>query len=623
LKTDIKSEKYKSTYVQYEIYTPNKTKVDLKVCQNTSIYINIPIQLSQEIESLYISLNKSGYNLFNSKDSFYNDICSPYTSEDGIDIPILDRQREIYNNMKDYSICQNNCIFLYYNSTIKKSKCDCKVQIEETITDSKLINFKNELFGSFYAALKYSNFHVLKCFKLTFSINGQSHNIGSYIMSIIFFILIILAIIHHSTASKKLHNIMEDIILQKNNLNKKDKKEDEKIKVFKVLDTEIKAEKLLKKSKIQKTKLKHNNFKSSLRKSKNNKNNKLSVKFGAPPKHKNFKEINKRPTSVIHNSNSKNMIMDLTTRDEKRKFGNSIKLLRHSIIKKDKDKKINKKLKFNDVSFNDRAINSQKVSTLKKSAFSSNGLIIIHKKKKFNKKIKYINNVKNFNDHELNNLEYELAIDLDKRTYFQYYYSLLKIKHLILFTFFLSDDYNLLTIKISLFLLAFALYFSINGFFFTDQTMHNIYINNGTFPFIYQITLILYSSIITAFINSLLKYLSLSENTIINLKKENNIDLVIQNAKKQEKVLMIKFFFFYIFSFILMSLFWYFISSFCAVYKNTQIILIKDTFMSFALSMLYPLGLNLLPGFFRMPALRSPKRDKKCLYKFSNIVALI
>ena len=231
--------------------------------------------------------------------------------------------------------------------------------------------------------------------------------------------------------------------------------------------------------------------------------------------------------------------------------------------------------------------------------------------------------MKILNNQELNNLEYELAIDLDKRTYFQYYCSLLKIKNLILFTFFLSDDYNLLTIKISLFLLAFALYFSINGFFFTDQTMHNIYINNGSFPFIYQIPLILYSSIITAFINSLLKYLSLSEKAIIKLKKENNIDLVIQNAKKLEKVLMIKFFLFYIFSFIFMSLFWYFISSFCAVYRNTQIILIKDTFMSFALSMLYPLGLNLLPGFFRMPALRSSKRDKKCLYKFSNIVALI
>ena len=624
LKTDIKNVKYKATYVQYEIYTPNKTKVDLKVCQNTSIYINIPIQLSQEIESLYASLNESGYNLFNSNDSFYNDICSPYTSENGIDIPILDRQNEIYNNMKDYTICQNNCTFLYYNSTNKKSKCDCKVQIEETITDSQLINFKNELFRSFSATLKFSNFLVLKCYKLTFSSKGQEYNIGSFIMSIIFLILIIFAIIHYATSSKKIHNIMEDIILQKKNLNKIGKKEDGKIKVYEVLDTEIKKEKNKKESKIKKTKLKNNIFKSSIRKSKNIKSKKLSVKFGAPPKHKKIYEFNKRASSIINNSYSKNKIMDLTIKDEGGKFGYSVKTLRHVIAKKDKDKKINKKLKFHNVNINERAINNQKKSTLKKSfPYSSSGLIKIHKKKNFNKIIKYVNNAKIFNNHELNNLEYDLAIDLDKRTYSQYYCSLLKIKHLILFTFFLSDDYNLLTIKISLFLLAFALYFTIDGFFFTDETMHNIYVNNGTFKLLYQIPLILYSSIITAFINSLLKYLSLTENTIIKLKKENNIDLVILKAKKQEKILMIKFIVFYICSFIFMSFFWYFISSFCAVYKNTQIILIKDTLISFLLSMLYPLGINLVPGFFRIPALRSPKRDKKCMYNFSNIVALI
>ena len=624
LKTDIKSIKYKATYVQYEIYTPNKTKVDLKVCQNTSIYINIPIQLSQEIESLYASLNESGYNLFNSNDSFYNDICSPYTSENGIDIPILDRQSEIYNNMKDYTICQNNCTFLYYNSTNKKSKCDCKVQIEETITDSQLINFKNEIFGSFYSTLKYSNFLVLKCFKLTFSVKGQEYNIGSFIMSIIFFIFIIFAIIHCVTSSKKIHNIMEDIILQKKNLNKIDKKEDGKIKVYKVLDTEIKEEKNKKESKIQKTKLKNNIFKSSIRKSKNIKSKKLSVKFGAPPKHKKIYKFDKRASSIISNSLSKNKIMDLITKDEERKFGYSVKSLRHVISKKDKDKKINKNLKCYNLNINERANNKQKVSTLKNPfPYSSSGLIKIHKKKNFNKIIKYVNNVKIFNNHELNNLEYDLAIDLDKRTYFQYYCSLLKIKHLILFTFFPSDDYNLMTIKISLFLLAFALYFTIDGFFFTDETMHNIYANNGTFKLLYQIPLILYSSIITAFINSLLKYLSLTENTIIKLKKENNIDLVTLKAKKQEKVLMIKFIIFYIFSFIFMSFFWYFISSFCAVYKNTQIILIKDTLISFLLSMLYPIGINLVPGFLRIPALRSPKRDKKCMYNFSNIVALI
>ena len=62
-------------------------------------------------------------------------------------------------------------------------------------------------------------------------------------------------------------------------------------------------------------------------------------------------------------------------------------------------------------------------------------------------------------------LKYELAIEKDKRTYFQYYYSLLKKNHLILFTFLPIEDYNLITIKITLFLTSFSLSFTINGFF--------------------------------------------------------------------------------------------------------------------------------------------------------------
>ena len=623
LKIDIKSEDYKFTYIQYEIYNPNKTKIHLNICQNSSIYINTPVSLSQEVESLYDSLNESGYNLFNSNDSFYNDICSPYTSENGIDIPILDRQNEIYSNIKGYTICQNNCSFLYYNSTIKKSKCDCKVQIEETITDQQFINFKNELFGSFYTTLKYSNFLVLKCFKLTFSIKGQTYNIGSYIMSSIFLFLIIFIIIHYISANRKLHNIIKDIIIQKKNLNKIEdseshKKEKGKLKVYKILDTEIRGKN--KKSKTQKMLLRNNIFKSSIRKSKGKK---LTVKNGPPPKLKKIDEFDKRSSFIINNSNSKNKIIDLISKDEERKFGNSVKCLRHIIGKKGKDKKIAKKTKFYDMYINEKKNNNQKFTLKKSFPLSSSGLIKVKKKKKLNKKIKYINNVKTFNNQELNDLEYDLAIDLDKRTYFQYYCSLLKKRHLILFTFFSSDDYNLLTIKISLFLLTFSLYFTIGGFFFTDETMHNVYINNGSFKILYQIPLILYSLFITSFINSILKYLSLSENSIIQLKKENDIDSIMHKAKEQEKILKIKFIIFYICSFIFMLFFWYFISCFCAVYKNTQIILIEDTSMSFVLSMIYPLGLNLVPGFFRITALRAPKRDKKCLYKFSNIIDII
>ena len=71
-------------------------------------------------------------------------------------------------------------------------------------------------------------------------------------------------------------------------------------------------------------------------------------------------------------------------------------------------------------------------------------------------------NNKNLNDYEMNNLEYEMAIKYDKRTYFQYYWSLLKKKQLILFTFLPNNDYNITYIKIILFIISFSLFFTIN-----------------------------------------------------------------------------------------------------------------------------------------------------------------
>ncbi len=76
-------------------------------------------------------------------------------------------------------------------------------------------------------------------------------------------------------------------------------------------------------------------------------------------------------------------------------------------------------------------------------------------------------------------------------------------------------------------------------------------------------------------------------------------------------------------SVLFMFFFWYFISCFCAVYKNTQIVLIKDTLVSYALSMIYPFGLNLFPGLFRIPALKAEKCDQAYKYKVGQIVAII
>ena len=68
-------------------------------------------------------------------------------------------------------------------------------------------------------------------------------------------------------------------------------------------------------------------------------------------------------------------------------------------------------------------------------------------------------------------------------------------------------------------------------------------------------------------------------------------------------------------------MFWYYLSCFCAIYQNTQIALFKNTLINFALSLVYPFGLSLLPGAFRNISLRN--NNKEFIYKISKIIQLI
>ena len=185
------------------------------------------------------------------------------------------------------------------------------------------------------------------------------------------------------------------------------------------------------------------------------------------------------------------------------------------------------------------------------------------------------------------------------------------------------DDYNLRAIKILLFIVSFALYFSINAFFFTDDTMDKIYVDNGMFNFIFQLPQIIYSSLVSTVINMILQKLSISEDQILDMKKEKDVEKAKKKANNIKNRLKLKLIIFIILSSVLMLFFWYFISCFCAAYKNTQSILIEDTLISFATSMIYPFGLKLLPGIFRIPSLRTPKKDQKYIYKISKILFIL
>ena len=92
------------------------------------------------------------------------------------------------------------------------------------------------------------------------------------------------------------------------------------------------------------------------------------------------------------------------------------------------------------------------------------------------------------------------------------------------------------------------------------------------------------------------------------------------NAKKLKKTLTIKFTLYFIISFIFLLFFWYYLSIFGVIYKNTQIHLLKDTLISIGLSLIFPFGIYLIPGIFRIPSLTVGNKKRECLYNFSKIL---
>ena len=243
----------------------------------------------------------------------------------------------------------------------------------------------------------------------------------------------------------------------------------------------------------------------------------------------------------------------------------------------------------------------------------------LNKNKKISKNIN--NNKIGYLDLELNILTYEEAIKYDKRNYLQFYFSYLKFKHLLLFSFYPTKDYNSKVIKIFLFFFFFILYVFINCLFFNDGIMHQIYKDEGRFNFIYSLPQIIYSSIISGVITVIIKYLSLSEKDLIDLKNQKNSLFIKDKELKLIKCLKIKFGLYFIFSFILLVLFWFYLGCFCAVYKNTQIYLIKDTMISFGLSLCYPFIIGFIPAVLRFLSLR--KKSGKFLFSLSKIIQII
>ena len=578
-KIDIYVEGIKIPIVKYEVFDPNTNeKLNLNSCN--------------KIKTAYpVSIDESMIFKYDPSSDFYNDICYPYTTEKETDIVLYDRKNEY--NKNNMSLCEKNCDFIEYNPTTKKAICECDIQERTPLQLDDIIN-KERLLNNFVDIETISNINLLKCYETLFSIDSLITNVGSYIILSIVLIyiasLFIFIIKEYALLMSKIKNIIQSKRSEKSHKNikfvNKPKIENENNKEIEIEnDEEIENE---------------NN------KEIENENNKEI-------ENENNKEIEIENDKEIENENNKEKEKE---KENEKEDGNGEILIVKNPPKKNKknEKLLNEKNSFD-------LINSKSAIKLVKSKElieTQRNEIEIQDKKKLTsfylKKDEYKEEQKTdfstYNDYELNTFSYKKASIKDKRTFSQLLISLIKTKHLIIFTFYQTNDYNSQIIKICLFFFSFALYYGINGLFFNDETMHKIYEDEGIFNFIYFIPQIIYSAIISSIIYILIKELSSSEKNIVKIKQEEDFEKTDALAPKIIKFLIIKFILFFLLSFLFLAFFWYYISCFGAVYKNTQIILLKDTLISFSISLVYPFIFYLLIALIRYPTL---DHKEKCL----------
>ena len=485
-KIDVIQDGMKIPKIEYDIYSKlkgrNLIRLNKTPCEKEKINLFIPLKITQKIEIL------------NSSSDYYNDECYSATSEYGTDISLNDRKNDFINGNR--TVCQEDCIFSFYEPYIKKVKCSCKVK-ESVISFANMKINLNKLRENFMNINNIANLNFLKCYKTLFLKLGLIYNIGFFLNIVMLIFHIICVVIFYI---KQLNTIKGKI---------------------KNIHYEIKYSKSIKATKNE------------------NKEGENS-----------FRNEKEHCENIIHKKKKK-------------------------------------------------------------------------KKRKERKTINMINNIKKYNDDNMNLLTYDLALKYDKRTYCQYYLSLIKTNHTFIFSFFINNDYNSKILKVNLFFFSLISYFTMNALFYNDDTMHKIYITKGSLNIEYQIPQIIYSSLISLIFDSPLKILALSNDDILEFKEMKLRKNIILKEKELFKKLNIKFILYFVISFVFLLFFWYYISIFCAIYKNTQIHLIVDTLISFGLSLIRPFLIYLLPAIFRTIALSNPKNKKPIIFKFSKILQMM
>ena len=227
-----------------------------------------------------------------------------------------------------------------------------------------------------------------------------------------------------------------------------------------------------------------------------------------------------------------------------------------------------------------------------------------------------------YENDELNELPFKRALKYDKRGFCKYYWNILMFSHIILNVFFRHNDYNLFYVKLGLLFMTFPINLTMNIFFYTNKSIKVSYVKSldDISMFWDNIANSIYSSLLSSTLLIMLKFICLTHNSVRVLRKFKDLKYARDKSICVLRCIKIRVTIYYILSFAFLGIFGFYVLCFCAIFENTQKQLVKSTFTSWLISLIYPLIICLITSIFRKLSFKCKNR---ILYAIKQILQFL
>jgi hypothetical protein len=192
-------------------------------------------------------------------------------------------------------------------------------------------------------------------------------------------------------------------------------------------------------------------------------------------------------------------------------------------------------------------------------------------------------NIDEFLEPDVDDMDYDDAIAYDKRAFCVFYWERLKDKQMIINTFCSDEFLKPITMRLLLLILCFDLYFAVNGLFYTEEYISELFYSTKEEKFFSFFERSFERFIYTTFVGVILEYIIgfffIKERKIkkLFLREKDNFIKIRYEIIKIIKDIKKRYIYFIIFCFIISIFSWYYVNCFNNVYPGVKIEWIKSS----------------------------------------------